>query len=483
MKILIKDLIRSFLLPHGLIILVFGFLSLAFYYPLLEGKTLIQSDIRQYEGMSRELNDHRTETREETYWINNAFGGMPTYQLGAKYPADFLSPIYSFIRILPRPAHILFLYFMGAYLLLLVARIPYRISFFGALAFGFSTYLLIILQVGHNTKALAVSFFSFVIAGLILLFQKKYFTGFILTTLALGMQIRANHYQMTYYLLLLLGIFIISYGINALKEKKGSSIIMALSLLILSGILSLGFNATPLLATAEYSKFSTRGSSELKLQPDGTPKEQSSGLEYDYITEYSYGIFESLNLFIPRIQGGGSSENLGKDHGVYDFLRARGVGLDQAIQFSENVPTYWGSQPILEAPAYVGITVLFFALFALFFVNGPLKNALAIGVLFSLLLSWGKNFNILTQLFIDYFPFYNKFRAVSSIQVVLELCMPILASMGLYWIFSKADSVNVKRLLKVGLLPIGILTLLLFFKSSFSFSQFFSLILGFHYEH
>ena len=220
MKILSKDFVRSFLLPHGLIILVFGFLSLAFYYPLLEGKILIQSDIRQYEGMSRELNDYRTETREETYWINNAFGGMPTYQLGAKYPADFLSPIYSFIRILPRPAHILFLYFMGAYLLLLVIKMPYRIAFFGAMAFGFSTYLLIILQVGHNTKALAVSFFSFVIAGLILLFQKKYFTGFILTTLALGMQIRANHYQMTYYLLLLLGIFIISYGISAWKEKK-----------------------------------------------------------------------------------------------------------------------------------------------------------------------------------------------------------------------------------------------------------------------
>ena len=175
MKILSKDFVRSFLLPHGLIILVFGFLSLAFYYPLLEGKILIQSDIRQYEGMSRELNDYRTETREETYWINNAFGGMPTYQLGAKYPADFLSPIYSFIRILPRPAHILFLYFMGAYLLLLVIKMPYRIAFFGALAFGFSTYLLIILQVGHNTKALAVSFFFFCNCGTNIVVSKKIF--------------------------------------------------------------------------------------------------------------------------------------------------------------------------------------------------------------------------------------------------------------------------------------------------------------------
>ena len=285
MKKLNKGSIRSVLLPHGLIIIGFAFLSLLFYYPLLNGKTLMQSDIRQYEGMSRELKEHRIEKGEETYWVNNAFGGMPTYQIGAKYPADFLSPIYTFFRVLPRPAHILFLYFFGAYILLLVLKIPWHTSLFGSLAFGFSTYLLIILQVGHNTKALAVSFIPFVLAGLLLLFQKKNLTGFILTTLALGMQVRANHYQMTYYLLLLLGVFVIVYGIQAWKDQAVKPFLKSLGLLVLAGILSLGLNATPLLATAEYTKFSTRGSSELKLKADGTPKEQSSGLDYEYITE------------------------------------------------------------------------------------------------------------------------------------------------------------------------------------------------------
>ena len=174
--------------------------------------------------MSRELKEHRLETGEETYWVNNAFGGMPTYQLGAQYPADFLSPIYSFFRVLPRPAHILFLYLFGAYVLLLVLKMPWHTALFGSLAFGFSTYLLIILQVGHNTKALAVSFIPFVLAGLLLVFERKKLLGFILTTLALGMQIRANHYQMTYYLLLLMGVFVIVFGIQAWKEKKRKSL-------------------------------------------------------------------------------------------------------------------------------------------------------------------------------------------------------------------------------------------------------------------
>jgi len=470
MKKLIKGSIRSVLLLHGLIIIGFAFLSLLFYYPLLNGKTLMQSDIRQYEGMSRELKEHRMETGEETYWVNNAFGGMPTYQIGAKYPADFLSPIYSFFRVLPRPAHILFLYLFGAYILLLVLKIPWHTSLFGSLAFGFSTYLLIILQVGHNTKALAVSFIPFVLAGLLLLFQKKNFVGFILTTLALGMQVRANHYQMTYYLLLLLGVFVAVYGIQAWKDQAVKPFLKSLGLLVLAGILSLGLNATPLLATAEYTKFSTRGSSELKLEADGNPKEQSSGLDYEYITEYSYGVFESLNLIAPRIQGGGSSENLGEDHGVYDFLRARGVGPAQAKQFSENVPTYWGSQPILEAPAYVGISVFFFAILALAFVKGPIRIALGIGIVFSLLLSWGKNLSFLTQFFIDFVPFYNKFRAVSSIQVILESCLPVLAALGLHWALKNLKAFDTKRFIKVALIPIALLGVLMLAQGMLSFS-------------
>ena len=470
MKNWIDSFIRNKGYIHGIVVLGFALVSLLFYYPVLSGKTLLQSDIRQYEGMSRQLKDYRAKTAKETYWIDNAYGGMPTYQLGAQYPSDFLSPIYSFFRILPRPTHILFLYLFGAYLLLVILKIPWQTALFGALAFGFSTYLLIILQVGHNTKALAVSFFPFVIAGLILLFRREFFWGLLLTSLALGMQIRANHYQMTYYLLLLIGVFVLVWAIQSFKSKEISSFFRALALLTISGFLALGFNATPLLATAEYADFSTRGKSELKFNPDGSPKEQSTGLDNDYITEYSYGIFESLNLIVPRIQGGGSSEDLGEQHGVYDFLINNGVRPAQARQFSENIPTYWGSQPILEAPAYIGVSVFFFALLALFYVRSPLRNALLVGVLFSLVLSWGKNFSILTDFFIDYIPFYNKFRAVSSIQVVLELCFPILAALGLQWALTRQNKFDFPRFAKRVGIPILFLIGLLLFKGSLSFS-------------
>jgi hypothetical protein len=465
-----KNVLPSTILYHAGVVLGFALVALLFYYPLLSGKTLLQSDIRQYQGMSRQLQEHREATGEETYWIDNAFGGMPTYQLGAKFPADVLQPIYSFFRILPRPAHILFLYLLGVYLVLLILKKPWPVALFGSLAFGFSTYLLIILQVGHNTKALAVSFFPFVFGGVLLLLQKRWFWGVLLSSLALGMQIRANHYQMTYYLLMLLGLLVLVYGYHSLKNKQTKSFLQSLGALIASGILALGFNATPLLATAEYTDFSTRGKSELKQNADGSPKEQSTGLDFDYITEYSYGIFESLNLIAPRVQGGGSSEDLGTKHGVYDFLIDNGASPNQAGEFSKNVPTYWGEQPILEAPAYIGITVFFFALFGFFFSRGPLRMTLALGALFSLLLSWGKNLSFLTAFFVSYFPLYNKFRAVSSIQVVLEFCLPMLAAMGLFHVFYSTQKLELKRFLKIAAIPIVLFTLVLLTQGMLSFS-------------
>jgi len=465
-----KNVLPSTILYHAGVVLGFALVALLFYYPLLSGKTLLQSDIRQYQGMSRQLQEHREATGEETYWIDNAFGGMPTYQLGAKFPADVLQPIYSFFRILPRPAHILFLYLLGVYLVLLILRKPRPVALFGSLAFGFSTYLLIILQVGHNTKALAVSFFPFVFGGVLLLLQKRWFCGVLMSSLALGMQIRANHYQMTYYLLMLLGLLVLVYGYHSLKNKQTKSFLQSLGALIASGILALGFNATPLLTTAEYTDFSTRGKSELKQNADGSPKEQSTGLDFDYITEYSYGIFESLNLIAPRVQGGGSSEDLGTNHGVYDFLIDNGASPNQAREFSKNVPAYWGEQPILEAPAYIGITVFFFALFGFFSSRGPLRTTLALGALFSLLLSWGKNLSFLTAFFVSYFPLYNKFRAVSSIQVVLEFCLPMLAAMGLFHVFYSTQKLELKRFLKIAAIPIVLFALVLLTQGMLSFS-------------
>ena len=442
-------------------------ISLIFYYPLLDGKKLFQSDINQYEGMSREIQENRDNFSEEIYWIDNAFGGMPTFQLGAKYAYDILSPFHLLFRFIPRPAHTLFLYLLTMYILLMVLKIPWRIAVLGSIAFAFSTYLLIILQVGHNTKALAISYIPLVVAGLVLLRQNKILPGFLISLIAISLQIRANHYQMTYYMLILLGVYFFVYLVDSYRKRDLKQYLKYIGVFALAGILSLGLNAPNILSTYDYSKYSTRSQSELTLNPDGTEKERTSGLDYDYITQYSYGVFESLNLVAPRIQGGASSEDLSKKSNLYKFLIDNNVPKPQADSFIKSVPTYWGNQPILEAPAYIGASVVFLFILALFVVKGPFKWWLLISFILSLLLSWGKNFPLLTNLFIDYFPFYNKFRAVSSIQIILEFAVPLLSVIGLHKFLADANLKNIKRSFAVYATP---LLIILLTSSSLSFS-------------
>jgi hypothetical protein len=461
-----KVLIRKSLI-HLYTAIGFAVLSMIFYNPLLSGKKLFQSDINQYQSMSREIQENRDNFSDELYWIDNAFAGMPTFQLGARFAYDILSPFHYLFRFIPRPAHTLFLYLLTMYILLMVIKIPWKKAILGSIAFAFSTYLLIILQVGHNTKALAISYIPLVVAGLVLLRQNKILPGFLVSLLAISLQIRANHYQMTYYMLLLLGVYFIVYLIDSYKKNELNQFLKYMGVFIIAGILSLGLNAPNILSTYDYSKYSTRSQSELKLNPDGSQKEISSGLDYDYITQYSYGIFESLNLIAPRIQGGASSEDIGEDSKLHKFLIDNNVPRKQADDFVKSVPTYWGEQPILEAPAYIGASVFFLFLLSLFVVRGPFKWWLLISFMLSLLLSWGKNFPFLTNLFIEYFPFYNKFRAVSSIQIIIEFVVPLLAVIGLNKFLS---DYNVKNLNKTLLLFIIPLTILLIIKNTFSFS-------------
>lgn len=431
---------RSFkgFLPH--ILVVFGFLiiSLAYFSPVFQGKEIFQSDIVQYIGMAKEQNDFRAETGEEPYWTDAAFGGMPTYQLGAYYPHNYIKKLDSALRFLPRPADYLFLYFIGFYILLLVLKLDYKIAFLGALAFGFSTYLIIILGVGHNAKAHAIAYMPMVLAGILLCFRNKYLGGFLLLSIAMALEIGANHFQMTYYLLLLVLVLGVVYLVDAFKKNLLPDFFKALGVMFLAVILAIATNATNLLATQEYTEFSTRGDTGLSITAEGKIKE-NSGLNYDYITEYSYGILETLNLFIPRFMGGSSSEKLGEDSEMYTQLLRMGASPDQAKDFAENAPTYWGSQPFVGAPAYIGASILFLFVFALFLIKGRLKWWIVGGTILSLILSWGKNFGIVTEFFIDYVPLYNKFRAVSSIQVIAEICIPILAVFGLHKLF---DSVQ-----------------------------------------
>ena len=423
---------------HITVIIFFIITAVLFFSPLLKGKKILQNDIVQYSGMSKELKDYRSNYEKETYWVNNAFSGMPTYQLGAKYPHNYIKKLDLLIRFLPRPADYLFLYFIGFYFLMLSLKIEYRLAVLGALSFGFSTYLIIIIGAGHNAKAHAISYMPFVLGSIIYVVRKKYIIGFILTAIFLGLQLTANHFQMTYYLMFIVIVMAIWFVVKCIKENDRVHLIKTIVVLFTSLVFSLLMNSSNILTTMEYSKESTRGnSSSLTINSDGSPKENfSKGLDREYITQWSYGVFESLNLFIPKIVGGGSSEKLDSNSSFYQILRKSGYSPLESNQIVKNSPTYWGNQPFVEAPAYVGIAVFFLFVFSVFLYRGNHRSWLLASIILSLLLSFGKNFSFLTDLFISYFPIYDKFRAVSSIQVILELCIPIMAILGLSSLFS-----------------------------------------------
>ena len=418
--------------PHVLAILFFVIASVLYFSPILQGKQIKQHDISQYIGMSKQHKDFNKTNSTETYWTDAAFGGMPTYQLGAKYPHNYIKKLDSLLRFLPRPADYVFLYFICFYVLLLVLKVDWRYALLGSFAFGFSTYYLVILGAGHNSKAHAIAYFPLVLAGIFLVFRKRYLFGFILTAIAMGLELSANHPQMTYYLLLLVLVIGIVYLVDAFKKKEVKHFFVSVGIMAVAVLLALGLNATNLMATAEYAKESTRSKSELTINPNGSPKEQTGGLSKEYITHWSYGIGESLNLFVPGLYGGSNSEPIAKNAvEVKKMQRMFGISAKEAQEFSGQL-MYWGKQPGVSGPAYIGAVVIFLFVLGLFLVKGRMKKWILFGGGLILALSWGKNFSLLTNFFIDYVPLYDKFRAVSSMQVIVELVMPILAVFGLH---------------------------------------------------
>ena len=456
--------------PHLLALVGFVLVSLIYFYPVLQRKQIFQSDIAQYTGMAKEQIDFRAATDTEPYWTNSAFGGMPTYQLGAKYPHDYIGALDDVLRFLPRPADYLFLYFLGFYGLLLVLKIDPLKAFFGAIAFGFSTYLIIILGVGHNSKAHAIGYMPLVIAGFLMVFQKRFIWGGLLTLFATALEINANHFQMTYYLLIFLLLLVGYFTYQFIKEKDFKGLGFAFGSLAVAGIFAIGANATNLLATTEYTKFSTRGKGELTFTADGSKVTENTALSRDYITEYSYGIAESFNLVAPRLFGGSNNETLGTESSMYQFMISQGVPAAQAEDYVQGMPTYWGDQPIVAAPAYIGAVVFFLAFLALLIDKRRIKYVFFGGAMIALVLSWGKNLPTVTDFFIDYIPLYDKFRAVSSIQVLLELCFPVLAVMGLQSFFQLDQIQQKKALLQSTLFGVGVMLILFLFKGTFNFS-------------
>ncbi len=457
--------------PHILALLGFVCFSVFYFYPVLQGKKLFQSDIVQYTGMAKEKLDYNADNHTELYWTNSAFGGMPTYQLGANYPHEYISQLDHLLRFLPRPADYMFLYFLGFYVLLVVLKTDPLKAFIGALAFGLSTYLIVILGVGHNAKAHAIAYMPLLLSGFLLVLRQRYVMGGIVTMLAAALEINANHFQMTYYFILLLLVFTVYFIVKYTREKNFKPLFISLGVFVIAAGFAIGANATNLLATAEYAQYSTRGKSELTFSPEGKKMDNDNPLTNNYITEYSYGLAESFNLISPRLFGGSNGEKLGRDSKTYEYVLGQGVPESQAYDFANSLPLYWGDQPIVAAPAYIGSVVFFLALLALFVDKRKIKYAFLAGILFSLILSWGKNFPALTNFCIENLPLYNKFRAVSSIQVLLELAMPVLAFMGLQAFFTADKAQQQKGLIWAAATGLGLLALLFICKSFFSYTS------------
>ncbi|MDC1465379.1 YfhO family protein [Polaribacter sp.] len=429
--------------PLIVAIIIFSLASIIYFHPILKGYKLNQSDITQFRGMVKDINDFRTEENREPYWTGASFSGMPAYQISAYYPNDFVRSLDRLLRFLPRPADYTFLYFLSFFVLMMALKVNWRLAILGSLAFGFSTYLIIIFGAGHNAKAHAIAYMPLVVAGFLWVFQRKYILGFIVTSLAMALEIYTNHIQMTYYLgfcLLILGIVEFMY---AIREKVVPLFLKQVAILIAAVAIGVGTNAPRLMALKEYADHSTRGKSELTINLDGSNKEVTKGLDKTYITQYSYAKLETFNLFIPRFMGGGTIEKLGEDSNFYQFIEEK-AGKKVAADYSEQVLTYWGDQPIVEAPAYIGAVIFLLFFLGIFLVKGRLKQWLVAATVFSIILSWGRNFEVITNFFIEYVPLYNKFRAVSSIQVIAELCIPILGVLGLKAFFSAEMSTEEK---------------------------------------
>jgi hypothetical protein len=450
------------------------FIVLAFLYstPVFSGKQLFQHDIVQYRGGAKELLDYRANTGNETYWSDSMFGGMPTYQMGSQFKGDIIKKIDSNLNFMPRPVNYLFLLFAGFFLLGMVVVRNWKYALLGATFFGLSTYFYIIIAAGHNGKVNTIEYFAPLLAGILLVYiRKQYIWGFIVTTLFMGLQIAANHPQMTYYLFLALGFLFLSELIRAIQKKTPMKHFLISSGIIAAAcIIGVGMNSQRIMANSEYVKETVRGKQILDNDSHTSGK---SGMDKESMLMWSYGRLETLNLFIPRLMGGGSQEPEGKEimNRVQELVQENVGSQAEMDRISKGFSgvTYWGDQPGTSGPAYQGAIVCFLALLGFFFAWKKYRYWILGASILTILLAWGSNFMPLSDFFIDYVPFYNKFRAPSSILVVVELLFPLIAILGLYRFFTDeklTEEYKQKILLYVGGGTLGLLLILLIFGKS-----------------
>lgn len=404
-----------------LAIIAFAAITLIYFSPILEGKRIKQHDIEMYKGMAQEINDFRDETGEQSLWTNSMFGGMPAWNIGVQQNSNLMTYIQKIIGLgFPSPIMSVFISMLGFFILLLVLECKTWVSFIGALAYGFTSYLFIVMGAGHNSKAVAMAYMAPVIAGIIMTYKGKYLWGAVLTAISLALEIRAGHIQITYYLFMIVLIMVIAEFIETIKTKKYLEFFKASGILAVVAILAVMTSSVTLYANYEFGKETMRGKPVLTENAGN----QTRGLDRDYVTQWSYGIGETWSLMIPNVKGG-ASDYIGNDNPALEKAEPR----FRSVIAQNNA--YWGDQPGTSGPVYVGAIVCFLFVLGLFVVKGKIKWVLLAATILSILLSWGKNFMGFTDFFLDYFPLYNKFRAVSMTLVIAEVCMPILAFLAL----------------------------------------------------
>lgn len=416
----IKERIKP-ALPHIIALLLFTLISFVYFYPVLEGKVLKANDTTVSNINSKEIRDYREQFNKEPLWTNSIFSGMPAYLISTKYPGNLFKNADLALRAFKMPVSVLFLSMAGFYLLLLLFGLNHWLAIAGAIAYGFSSFFFQILAAGHNTQAIALAYMAPVIGGVWYAYRHDAIKGALITAFFLTLEITANHLQITYYAALIVLIFLITEFIFSVREKTFPRFLRTSLIMLIPVVLAIGINFASLNTVREYGKYSIRGKSELQSEH----RNVSAGLDRDYIVFWSYGVDETMNLLIPNYKGG-SSKPFDRDSETVKVLRQ-----NNAADYTNQMMKYWGTQPGTDGPHYMGAFVIFLFVLGLMVVKGREKWWLLAATVLSVMLSWGKNFMPFTNLFIDFFPGYNKFRAVTMTLVIAQFCIPLLGILAL----------------------------------------------------
>lgn len=435
-------------IPDVLVVLFFVAISFAYFYPAdVENRILYHGDASAGRGLNEDSKQYQEQTGEVSRWTNSAFCGMPTYQTSPSYQStDSVSVAAKAYHLwLPEYVWYVFVYLLGFYILLRAFDFRWHLAALGSIIWAFSSYFLIIIAAGHIWKVMALAYLPPMIGGIILTYRKKYLTGLAITGIFTALEIQANHVQMTYYYMFIIAFLVIGFFVDALRKKEMKHFMKASAACLVGGLLGVAVNSSNLYHTWEYQKESMRGKSELVKA--NSQNQTSSGLERDYITQWSYGISETWTLLIPNAKGGASLSQRGDGtliNSVSQLPAAKSKATPEFMQIYDYTGQYWGEQPMTSGPVYVGAFVILLFVLGLFIVKGPIKWALLGATVLSILLSWGHNFMWFTDLFIDYMPMYAKFRTVSSILVIAEFTIPLLAMLALKKVIEEPESVKGK---------------------------------------